>query len=146
MIRNNMKFSCSEEFFCSGRCSNLGWEKSHKIVNRSILLLYILATFFVARGEENIFVIRFHRVSVPFNFPKFNYNLSLKSASRHRKPNMAKCRICEQPLIIELDPDSFDEAAASSSVGAAITAPDDLLLPCGCHFHWLVASISIFMA
>ncbi|KAE9378054.1 hypothetical protein N431DRAFT_435218 [Stipitochalara longipes BDJ] len=49
---------------------------------------------------------------------------------------MAKCRICEQPLVIELDPDSFDEAAASSSVGSAITAPDDLLLPCGCHFHW----------
>jgi hypothetical protein len=51
---------------------------------------------------------------------------------------MAACRLCEQALVIELDPDSFDESAASSSVGSAVTAPDDLLLLCGCHFHWSV--------
>jgi hypothetical protein len=50
---------------------------------------------------------------------------------------MSKCRICEQNLVIELDPESFDEATAST-VGQAATAPDDLLLRCGCHFHWLV--------
>jgi len=48
---------------------------------------------------------------------------------------MAKCRLCSQELIIELDADSFDEAT-SSSVGQASSAPDDLLLRCGCHFHW----------
>ncbi|KAH6713042.1 hypothetical protein BKA61DRAFT_484022 [Leptodontidium sp. MPI-SDFR-AT-0119] len=48
---------------------------------------------------------------------------------------MPKCRSCEQPLVIELDPESFDEAT-SSSVGQASSAPDDLLLRCGCHFHW----------
>jgi hypothetical protein len=54
---------------------------------------------------------------------------------------MAACGICEQALVIELDPDSFDESAASSSVGSAVTAPDDLLLLCGCHFHWSVPEI-----
>ncbi|KAH7419876.1 hypothetical protein BKA64DRAFT_634534 [Cadophora sp. MPI-SDFR-AT-0126] len=48
---------------------------------------------------------------------------------------MSKCRSCEQPLVIELDPESFDEET-SSSVGQASSAPDDLLLRCGCHFHW----------
>ncbi|CZR60505.1 uncharacterized protein PAC_10401 [Phialocephala subalpina] len=48
---------------------------------------------------------------------------------------MATCRLCSQALTVELDSDSFDEATASS-VGHASTAPDDLLLTCGCHFHW----------
>ncbi|KAK2625276.1 hypothetical protein QTJ16_005645 [Diplocarpon rosae] len=48
---------------------------------------------------------------------------------------MAKCKSCEQPLVVELDPGSFDEAT-SSTVGQASSAPDDLLLVCGCHFHW----------
>lgn len=48
---------------------------------------------------------------------------------------MATCRLCSQALTVELDSDSFDEAT-SSSVGHASTAPDDLLLTCGCHFHW----------
>ncbi|KAJ5041047.1 uncharacterized protein L3040_005604 [Drepanopeziza brunnea f. sp. 'multigermtubi'] len=48
---------------------------------------------------------------------------------------MFKCKVCEQPLVIELDAESFDEAT-SSSVGQASSAPDDLLLMCGCHFHW----------
>lgn len=48
---------------------------------------------------------------------------------------MSKCRLCSQELIVELDADSFDEAT-SSSVGQASSAPDDLLLRCGCHFHW----------
>lgn len=54
------------------------------------------------------------------------------------KLKMAVCKVCSQPLVVELDADSFDEAT-SSSVGTATTAPDDLLLACGCHFHWYVA-------
>ena len=53
---------------------------------------------------------------------------------------MSRCRICEQPLVIELDTDSFDEAAASS-VGEFVTSPDDLRLACGCHFHWSVSEL-----
>ncbi|TVY30499.1 putative esterase [Lachnellula hyalina] len=48
---------------------------------------------------------------------------------------METCKICAQELKIELEPDDFDEAT-SSTVGAGQTAPDDLLLTCGCHFHW----------
>ncbi|KAK0108383.1 hypothetical protein ONS95_003194 [Cadophora gregata] len=48
---------------------------------------------------------------------------------------MPICKSCEQPLVLELDPESFDEET-SSSVGEASSAPDDLLLRCGCHFHW----------
>jgi hypothetical protein len=50
---------------------------------------------------------------------------------------MAVCQVCKNPLVVELDADSFDEASGSS-VGQAVTAPDDLLLSCGCHFHWYV--------
>ncbi len=53
---------------------------------------------------------------------------------------MSKCRICEQNLVIELDPESFDEATGSSVCRAA-TALDDLLLSCGCHFHWSVSQL-----
>ncbi|KAK0109024.1 hypothetical protein ONS96_002858 [Cadophora gregata f. sp. sojae] len=49
--------------------------------------------------------------------------------------SMPICKSCEQPLVLELDPESFDEET-SSSVGEASSAPDDLLLRCGCHFHW----------
>ncbi|TVY92452.1 hypothetical protein LAWI1_G000494 [Lachnellula willkommii] len=48
---------------------------------------------------------------------------------------METCKICAQELKIELEPDDFDEAT-SSTVGAGQIAPDDLLLACGCHFHW----------
>ncbi|AEO64598.1 uncharacterized protein THITE_2142472 [Thermothielavioides terrestris NRRL 8126] len=38
------------------------------------------------------------------------------------------CKSCHDPLILALDPDeSGDEGQ---------TVPDDLHLPCGCHFHW----------
>ncbi|KAL2071367.1 hypothetical protein VTL71DRAFT_12602 [Oculimacula yallundae] len=50
---------------------------------------------------------------------------------------MSKCRSCEQPLVITLDPESFDEATSSLvGQGQGTTEPDDLLLRCGCHFHW----------
>ncbi|KAK4152134.1 hypothetical protein C8A00DRAFT_35211 [Chaetomidium leptoderma] len=38
------------------------------------------------------------------------------------------CKSCHDPLTLTLDPEeSGDEDQ---------TVPDDLLLPCGCHFHW----------
>jgi hypothetical protein len=38
------------------------------------------------------------------------------------------CKSCHDPLTLTLDPEeSGDEGE---------TVPDDLLLPCGCHFHW----------
>ncbi|KAK3350190.1 hypothetical protein B0T25DRAFT_261852 [Lasiosphaeria hispida] len=40
----------------------------------------------------------------------------------------ATCKACDDPLVLTLDPeDSGDEGQ---------TVPDDLELPCGCHFHW----------
>lgn len=50
---------------------------------------------------------------------------------------MDTCKLCSQELKIELDDDSFDEAT-SSAVGVSHSAPDDLLLTCGCHYHWFV--------
>ncbi|CZS88062.1 hypothetical protein WAI453_000460 [Rhynchosporium graminicola] len=50
---------------------------------------------------------------------------------------MSRCRSCEQPLLITLDPESLDEATSSLvGQGQGLTEPDDLLLRCGCHFHW----------
>lgn len=41
---------------------------------------------------------------------------------------MATCKSCSDPLTLTLDPEeSGDEGQ---------TVPDDLLLPCSCHFHW----------
>ena len=41
---------------------------------------------------------------------------------------MATCKLCQDPLAIEIDPEeSGDEGQ---------TVPDDLELRCGCHFHW----------
>ncbi|KAL1852405.1 hypothetical protein VTK73DRAFT_9227 [Phialemonium thermophilum] len=41
---------------------------------------------------------------------------------------MSACRACSDPLVLQLDPEESD--------GDTATVPDDLLLPCGCHFHW----------
>ncbi|KAH8596389.1 hypothetical protein B0O99DRAFT_114927 [Bisporella sp. PMI_857] len=49
---------------------------------------------------------------------------------------MATCKVCSQELIIELDPEDFNEATSSAAGGSASSVPDDLLLSCGCHFHW----------
>lgn len=51
---------------------------------------------------------------------------------------MDTCKICSQELKVELQPDDFDEATSSAVGGAGQTAPDDLMLACGCHFHWYV--------
>ena len=47
---------------------------------------------------------------------------------------MATCKACDDLLILSLDPedaDSGDEGRQESE-----TVPDDLELPCSCHFHW----------
>ncbi|KAG0652364.1 hypothetical protein D0Z07_1122 [Hyphodiscus hymeniophilus] len=49
---------------------------------------------------------------------------------------MSTCKVCEQDLTIELDPEDFDEATSSFAGGSSTTVPDDLQLSCGCHFHW----------
>lgn len=52
---------------------------------------------------------------------------------------MATCKLCNQDLVLELDPDDFDEATSSSAGGSNSSVPDDVqIIQCGCHFHWYV--------
>ncbi|OIW29142.1 hypothetical protein CONLIGDRAFT_618329 [Coniochaeta ligniaria NRRL 30616] len=57
------------------------------------------------------------------------------------------CVACHDPLVMSVESDSDSDsdagqpgpsssAQASSSSAAQETVPDDLHLPCGCHFHW----------
>ncbi|KAK3995742.1 hypothetical protein QBC44DRAFT_259004 [Cladorrhinum sp. PSN332] len=41
---------------------------------------------------------------------------------------MATCKVCSDPLTLTLDPEE------SGDEGQVV--PDDLTLPCNCHFHW----------
>ncbi|KAK5048212.1 hypothetical protein LTR84_005882 [Exophiala bonariae] len=44
------------------------------------------------------------------------------------------CSTCDEPLLIEIEPDSdFEDSKAAANVQ---TVPDDLELSCGCHYHW----------
>lgn len=52
----------------------------------------------------------------------------------------AVCKACEDPLIITIDPDSEDEDNQTGDEPQNV--PDDLELPCGCHFHWYLFPIS----
>ncbi|RFU28701.1 hypothetical protein B7463_g7634, partial [Scytalidium lignicola] len=53
------------------------------------------------------------------------------------KFNMDVCKICSQDLILELDPEDFDEATSSVAGGSNTLFPDDIqIIQCGCHFHW----------
>lgn len=45
---------------------------------------------------------------------------------------MATCKVCDEPLLVPVD-DEEDEGPSSSTPQ---TVPDDLQLPCGCHYHW----------
>ena len=47
---------------------------------------------------------------------------------------MAACKACNDPLILSLDPSDAD--SVDSGRQETETVPDDLLLPCSCHFHW----------
>lgn len=45
----------------------------------------------------------------------------------------AVCKACQDPLVISIEPDSEDEGQGTEETQ---NVPDDLELPCGCHFHW----------
>ena len=57
---------------------------------------------------------------------------------------MASCAACKEPLTVAVEPDSDDDGdnrlermtCSSSTAVIAETVPDDVELPCGCHFHW----------
>ncbi|KAF2263949.1 hypothetical protein CC78DRAFT_560540 [Lojkania enalia] len=55
---------------------------------------------------------------------------------------MSTCVACQQPLLIELEPEEDEDVemgGSSSGKGRAVgleTVPDDVHLNCGCHFHW----------
>ncbi len=46
------------------------------------------------------------------------------------------CESCEDPLLIEIEPDSDSEDNSAASSSALERVPDDVELSCGCHFHW----------
>jgi hypothetical protein len=41
---------------------------------------------------------------------------------------MATCRVCDEPLLLEVEDEEGE--------GELQSIPDDVELPCGCHFHW----------
>ena len=51
---------------------------------------------------------------------------------------MSTCAKCNNPLTVEISPDSDSdiEMSASQPGDTTETFPDDVHLPCGCHFHW----------
>lgn len=48
---------------------------------------------------------------------------------------MAVCQSCREALVITLAPDE-DDTSPHRPDAPEETVPDDLHLPCGCHFHW----------
>lgn len=53
----------------------------------------------------------------------------------------AICKVCNDSVLVPVD-DSDDEGVPGPSSSAANTSnnvPDDLLFPCGCHYHWQCA-------
>lgn len=44
------------------------------------------------------------------------------------------CAACQEPLLVLVDSDS--EAEDSKNAAISESVPDDVELPCGCHFHW----------
>ncbi|KAM5352154.1 hypothetical protein ACJ41O_004877 [Fusarium nematophilum] len=53
---------------------------------------------------------------------------------------MSLCKTCQEELVLRMEPeDDVDDEAGAPSAGpssVSTTVPDDLELPCGCHFHW----------
>ncbi|KAK4665526.1 hypothetical protein QC763_402330 [Podospora pseudopauciseta] len=79
----------------------------------------------------------------------YHISLSLSTSSPHltlpttlisppftsnHPPKMSLCKSCHQPLILQFESDSEDESLAPPADQPPI--PDDLHLPCQCHFHW----------
>lgn len=46
------------------------------------------------------------------------------------------CATCQEPLMLEIEPDSDIEEGGPSQSIAPGAIPDDVELSCGCHFHW----------
>lgn len=44
------------------------------------------------------------------------------------------CYTCNEPLVVEIDPDSDVDDGKSPTSPESV--PDDVELKCGCHFHW----------
>lgn len=49
---------------------------------------------------------------------------------------MPVCAKCSKSLEVEIEPDSDSDNESTSSPSNPTTFPDDVLLPCTCHFHW----------
>lgn len=51
---------------------------------------------------------------------------------------MSTCAKCNQPLEVQIGPDDDSDLEMSASEPGDVTEtfPDDVKLPCGCHFHW----------
>ncbi|SCN91337.1 uncharacterized protein FFM5_04992 [Fusarium fujikuroi] len=58
---------------------------------------------------------------------------------------MALCKACQETLVLRLDPeeDVDDEAGAAGPSTSDSSVPDDLELPCGCHFHCCTAYLPV---
>lgn len=48
------------------------------------------------------------------------------------------CKVCDESLLVPIEDDE-DEPQGAASSSTANTIPDDLLFPCGCHYHWQCA-------
>jgi hypothetical protein len=44
------------------------------------------------------------------------------------------CATCQEPLVIEVEPDS--DVEDSKAPAQVESVPDDVELSCGCHYHW----------
>lgn len=56
----------------------------------------------------------------------------------------ATCKVCSESVLVPVSDSDEDEDIAGPSTAAAAassadTIPDDLLFPCGCHYHWQCA-------
>lgn len=73
-----------------------------------------------------------------------NQQIGIEIGSRHPHSLMSVCKVCEEPLVLRLDPDEDEDEAGPSGTGVLETVPDDVELRCGCHFHWYVTPIHPF--
>jgi hypothetical protein len=46
------------------------------------------------------------------------------------------CSSCNEPLFIEVEPDSDIEESSSKAAAQVQKVPDDVEPSCGCHYHW----------
>lgn len=56
--------------------------------------------------------------------------------TKYYKMSTDICGVCEEPLLLTIDPDSEDESIPGKTPDQHESVPDDVELSCGCHFHW----------